>query len=400
MLTTINDKEMIIPAVLRRMPLFANLNDEQLAGMRLIVQTLSIKAGTLIVTPGDEKRQMYFILSGAVKIETSGEDDNKLSQQDSFGAATLLADGASRGSAMAITDSELLVLDHDALLEIIRLLSAEETLEFFSILNRQAQEESIRESGNIAAHRNLDAQMEAEKQRSLTQMVAGVAHEINTPLGVINTAISIMAKELALPKDLTTQRAADIAESLELMRRNVERAYRLLLDFKTLSISQLADEKESLCISDVIAETIDLIMVNLRRSQVKVNFVSNLSTQDENWVGYRGVLSQVLINLLTNTERYAYPNGIGGTVDVTIGLRDEQTYILTVRDKGRGIPRENLMKVFEPFFTTGRSTGGTGLGLAIVNNLVTSTLKGEVRIKSESGQGAQFEIIFPRTLPD
>jgi len=179
-------------------------------------------------------------------------------------------------------------------------------------------------------------------------MVAGVAHEINTPLGVINTAISIMAKELALPKDLTTQRAADIAESLELMRRNVERAYRLLLDFKTLSISQLADEKESLCISDVIAETIDLIMVNLRRSQVKVNFVSNLSTQDENWVGYRGVLSQVLINLLTNTERYAYPNGIGGTVDVTIGLRDEQTYILTVRDKGRGIPRENLMNSLRP----------------------------------------------------
>jgi signal transduction histidine kinase len=90
---------------------------------------------------------------------------------------------------------------------------------------------------NELSRRTLAALMEAEKQRALTQMVAGVAHEINTPLSVINTAVNIMARELASPVEVTVQRAADIAESLELMRLNVERAGRLVQDFKKISVS-------------------------------------------------------------------------------------------------------------------------------------------------------------------
>lgn len=94
-----------------------------------------------------------------------------------------------------------------------------------------------REFSRMFERRTLAAQMEAEKQRALTEMVAGVAHEINTPLGIINTAVSIMARELAVPEEMTTQRAADIAELLELVRRNVERSHRLVQDFKKVSVS-------------------------------------------------------------------------------------------------------------------------------------------------------------------
>jgi len=249
-------------------------------------------------------------------------------------------------------------------------------------------------------HKELDAQMEAEKQRAFTQLVAGIAHEINTPLNVINTAIDIMARQLAEPRDLTMQRAAEIAESLELMRRNVERANRLLQDFKSLSVSQLADKKERVNISEAIDETIYLILVNLKRSQIKVNFYNHLVDDEDVWIGFRGALSQILINLLTNVERYAYPDGSGGRVDVSIAINENDCFLLTVQDYGQGIPQGDLMKIFEPLYTTGQSIGGTGLGLAIVNDLVSNSLKGEIRIKSDLGKGALFEIVFPREIPD
>jgi signal transduction histidine kinase len=117
-------------------------------------------------------------------------------------------------------------------------------------------------------------------------------------------------------------------------------------------------------------------------------------------MGFRGFLSQVLINLLMNVERYAYPKGMGGIVDVTIALEDEKHYRLTVKDKGVGISEENQAHIFDPFFTTGRSIGGTGLGLAIVHNLVTNDLDGEIKLKSEEGKGTEFVVIFPRIISE
>ena len=169
--------------------------------------------------------------------------------------------------------------------------------------------------------------MEAEKQRALTQMVAGVAHEINTPLSIINTAVNIMARELAEPVEVTVQRAADIAESLELMRLNVERADYLMQNFKKISVSQLKDERELFDISEAIEETVGLVHVSLKHSQVQVKFHNKLAPEQKKWMGYRGFLSQVLINLLMNVERYAYPKGMGGVVDVTIQMEDDRALL-------------------------------------------------------------------------
>jgi signal transduction histidine kinase len=120
--------------------------------------------------------------------------------------------------------------------------------------------------------------------------------------------------------------------------------------------------------------------------------------QGRAWLGYPGYLTQIIINFLTNIERYAYPNKKGGKV--IINLSDQQQnnqdyFVITVTDFGQGISSESLAKIFDPFFTTGRMQGGTGLGLAIVHNLITNILKGSIQAQSELGKGTSFCITLP-----
>jgi signal transduction histidine kinase len=292
------------------------------------------------------------------------------------------------------------VIDRAMLLILMRRFEPENFLDIFLTLNEQTRIAAERGFREILSRRMLASQMEAEKQRALTQMVASVAHEINTPLNVINTAVTIMARELAAPEEVTIQRAADIAESLELMRLNVERADYLMQNFKKILVSQLKDERELFDISEAIEETIRLVIVSLKRGQVQVKYHNKLAPEQRKWMGCRGFLSQVVINLLTNVERYAYPNGVGGIVDVTIRMDDDVNYHLIVKDHGNGIPVQDQAHVFEPLFTTGRSNGGTGLGLAIVHNLVTNALNGQITLKSEAGKGSEFNVIFPRSISE
>jgi signal transduction histidine kinase len=102
----------------------------------------------------------------------------------------------------------------------------------------------------------------------------------------------------------------------------------------------------------------------------------------------------VLLNLLSNAERYAYPGHGGGRVEIVLS-GDDSSFGLIVRDFGRGIPAADLDRVWEPFFTTGRSLGGSGLGLAVVNSLVTDGMHGTVEITSEPGMGTSVRLNFP-----
>ncbi len=129
-------------------------------------------------------------------------------------------------------------------------------------------------------------------------------------------------------------------------------------------------------------------------------FNHTLPPEAHTWLGYRGYLSQILLNLLANVERYAYPAGQGGAAEVALALAGPAEYELRVKDFGRGISPGNLDRVFEPFFTTGRCAGGTGLGMTIVYNLVTTALKGRITLHSVVGQGTNVQIVFPRVIPD
>lgn len=366
---------------------------------------LALKAKKVVFRQGDHSETMYLILKGRVKIEREDLQNEiisvgEISENQVFGELAMLSKEPRQATVTTMEDSEFLLIDRTMMLDIISKSDPEEIMEVFSVLSDQMRAANDREFKDALSRRTLAAEMEVEKQRALTQMVAGVAHEINTPLGIINTAVSIMARELAAPLEITTQRAADIAESLELIRRNVERAHDLVQDFKKVSVSQLVAEKEELNISDVLSETISLMRVSLKRNNVSIKFNDKLAAEETCWLGYRGFLSQVLINFLSNAERYAYPYGAGGVVDVTLAKENKDHFRISVRDHGKGIPPENLSRIFEPFFTTGRVLGGSGLGLSIVHNLVTNALHGTVKVNSEAGQGTEFVVVIPSTIRD
>jgi len=392
------------PALLKDIPFFASFSLERLQGIVDAARGVSFNAGQVILKQGKYSDATYIILAGGVKVEREDSAGalyalGEMGKGQICGEIALLRGEPSRATVTATMDSDLLALDRATMLGFIRSAEPEQVLNIFLALNDEMRAASERGFREVLSRRMLALQVEVEKQRALTQMVAGVAHEINTPLGVINAAVNVMARELATaPREMTALRAAEIAESLELMRLNVERADHLLQGFKRVSISHLTDEKDSFNIVEAIEETINLIAVSLKQNQVRVKFRHHLAPNQQHWVGYRGMLSQILINLLTNVERYAYPNGIGGVAEVMLRLdEDEKNYFLSVRDQGKGIAKENQARIFEPFFTTGRAAGGSGLGLSIIHNIVVNALKGSIALAS-SEQGAEFTVVFPRVI--
>lgn len=247
-----------------------------------------------------------------------------------------------------------------------------------------------------------------DRHQALAQMVAGVAHEINTPLGIINTANSILRRELAseriggvLQSHGAKDDLDDLADTLQLMSSNIDRMHRLIQTFKNMSISQIVDTLERFDLGQLTTESMDLYRVSAREARLAIEIRDQLPEGKRIWLGYRGYFSQVLLNLLTNIERYAYPDGVGGRVEVHLdAVEDGQrpAFILTVRDFGRGIAPEDLRRVFDPFFTTGRSKGGTGLGLSIVQNIVSTALQGRITIESDPGQGTTVNVVIPQEV--
>ncbi|MBN9417350.1 hypothetical protein ABS71_22445 [bacterium SCN 62-11] len=241
--------------------------------------------------------------------------------------------------------------------------------------------------------RLIRAEAELARHRSVAQMVAGVAHEINTPLGILNTAASLLKNWLASPElaGVGPAMLEDLVDVSRLIERNTARAHKLVQDFKKVSVHQITDVLEEVGLAEVVAETVHLFRVS-QRGGMEVTIANELGDGDR-WLGYAGSLSQVLLNLLSNAQRYAG----GGTVEVALS-GDDQGYSLRVRDWGAGIPPEHLGRVFEPFFTTGRSQGGSGLGLSIVHNIVTAHLKGEISLESRLGEGTTVSLRLPRRV--
>ena len=254
---------------------------------------------------------------------------------------------------------------------------------------RRENERLIRDESELARH------------RSVAQMVAGVAHEINTPLGILNTAASLLNSWLGSPVlaalgESREGRALldDLGDATQLITRNVARAHRLVQDFKKVSVQQVTDTLEQVELAEVVDETVRFFQVGNRESPLEVEVLNQLPDGRGPWLGYPGSLSQVLLNLLSNARRYAYPGRSEGQVKIELGSEGE-SYRICVRDFGAGIPAANLPRVFEPFFTTGRGQGGSGLGMSIVHMIVTAHLHGEIAIESKEGEGTSVTFRIP-----
>ncbi len=275
----------------------------------------------------------------------------------------------------------------------------------------QEAEVLARVKTHLTIRRLFQESMKNERHRAVAQMVAGVAHELNTPLGIANTAVNLIENRVSTEAfaALVGQNSAsqeiidDIREAAHLAQSNIARAHHLMQNFKKISVGQLTDVLEVVNVVELIREIVELFSINAKRARLKIDVRETISDGDRAWSGYPGYLTQILLNLLSNIERYAYPNNTGGRIMLSIAADNERAtpcFAIAIQDFGQGITPERLSHIFEPFFTTGRGQGGNGLGLAIVHNLATEALKGKIEVVSVPKQGTTFTVTFPQTITD
>lgn len=243
--------------------------------------------------------------------------------------------------------------------------------------------------------------IESEKLASLGRLVSGLAHEINTPLGIAVTSASHCANELrqvqklyrdeALNEEEFAQFLAGIDDGLNLINNNLGRAATLVQNFKLSGAIHTANEEELFELRACINLTVQSLQPLLKQHQVTCELAPSAEI---NINSYPGAIAQIITNLITNSIHHAFAD----TTDKKICIQFKESsdhVVLHYTDNGCGIANEIRAKIFEPFFTTARRTGGSGLGLSIVYNLVTQKLKGEIAISEDQSQGASFEIVLP-----
>jgi signal transduction histidine kinase len=252
--------------------------------------------------------------------------------------------------------------------------------------------------------KNTQAKMvESEKMATLGNLVAGVAHEINTPVGIAVTAASHLQHSIQNFAETVNGgqiRKSDIArvvsegtEASDIILKNLERASELVQSFKKVAVNQSTECVEEFHLRQYTDEIITSLRPTLRKTKLEV--VNSLP--DVVLLGLPSAFSQIIINFVTNSIRYAYDEGAPGTLRLWAEVDNDRVHI-HYNDDGKGIPPENLPKIFDPFFTTGRTRGGSGLGLNIVYNLVTQKMEGDIRVESTVGQGTTFHLSLPLRL--
>jgi signal transduction histidine kinase len=247
--------------------------------------------------------------------------------------------------------------------------------------------------------------VQSEKLASLGSLVAGMAHEINTPLGVGVSAASTLqalAEQIRDRHDRGAMTRSDLQrfvqlaiDSSDLVLKNLQRAADLMHSFKQVAVDQASGERRTFQLKAYLDEIVTSLSPKFktRRHRVTVTCPEGIAVDS-----IPGALAQVVTNFITNSLLHAYPDDRHGTL--TIDARDEGGQVVLVyADDGVGIAPEHLGRVFEPFFTTRRGAGGSGLGLNVVWNLVTQRLGGTIAVRSEPGRGAEFTVRFPARLP-
>ena len=243
-----------------------------------------------------------------------------------------------------------------------------------------------------------------EKLASLGGLVAGVAHEINTPLGICVTATSHLVEELRLTREElangemtedSLQTFFDVVDqSLRIMTTNTQRAAALVRSFKQVAVDQSSGDIRSFNLRNYLNEVLLSLQPKLkgRPVQVEVDCAHDLVLDS-----YPGAVSQIVTNMVVNSLVHGFEREQAGKIAIRAAL-DGDTVTLTYADDGAGMDKESLDKLFDPFFTTKRGSGGSGLGAHILFNLVTGALGGAVHVNSAPGQGLHYELRFPRSM--
>jgi signal transduction histidine kinase len=241
-----------------------------------------------------------------------------------------------------------------------------------------------------------------EKMASLGDMVAGVAHEVNTPIGLGVTASTMMLDRLVdlrkafedktLKASALSKFIAESEENLNIIYRNLNRAAELISSFKQVAVDQTSENNRIFCFSKLMDEILMSMRPKLKRVQheIKVHCADELYIESK-----AGPINQIMINLIMNSIIHGFEFIEKGVIDINIVMLDDKKIAITFKDNGKGIPEQLRKRIFDPFVTTKRGQGGSGLGMHLVYNLVTQALNGSISVQSENNKGVEFKIIFP-----
>lgn len=243
--------------------------------------------------------------------------------------------------------------------------------------------------------------LKSQKMSSLGGFVSSIAHEISTPLGTLNTALSYTIDEAdSLQKsfDAKTLKPNQLAsflqnlrEALHISQTNIHSASQILHSFKLVAVDQCHYTVSKFNLREYIDNVLLSLKPNLKQTE---HIVHSDIPADIEISSFPGAISQIVTNLINNSLRHAYPNEQPGHIHLSAS-EAEGWATLIYQDDGQGIPPAVLDKVFEPYYTTNAKKGGTGLGMSIVKRLVEQDLEGSVNIDSQVGQGIKVTIHFP-----
>ena len=245
--------------------------------------------------------------------------------------------------------------------------------------------------------------VETEKMASLAGLIAGVSHEINTPVGIGVTAVSNLHERI--DEIMKHYRAEQMTKSefeeflgaakqlSEMTMLNLDRASEQIKSFKQVAVDQSSEEKRTFVLYDYLQDILLSLKPKLKktRHRILIECPEKLAI-----TSYPGAISQIFTNLIMNSLIHGYNNdtSVEGTITITVET-EEKALQIRYSDDGKGIGPDVLPRIFDPFFTTNRAQGGSGLGLHIIYNIVTRQLEGQVHCESEPGKGVTFTLSIP-----
>ncbi len=283
------------------------------------------------------------------------------------------------------------------------LLHAVETcLERARLLRQNREYQQSLEESLDKLQRTQKEMVQSAKMAALGDLVAGVAHEVNTPIGVSVTAASFLAERTRQLRELYEKgemKRSDLEKYLALAEEssgsvlsNLERAAELVQSFKKVAADQSSEEKRAFELKNYLEQILVSLRPQFKRTPhtVTVECPEGLTLDS-----YPGAIMQIMSNLIMNSLIHGFADGTPG--DIQVRVEEVGTdVVLAYKDTGVGMDGEQKARIFDPFYTTRRGSGGTGLGMNIVYNLVTQTLKGSILLETSPGHGAMFLLTLPK----
>lgn len=272
----------------------------------------------------------------------------------------------------------------------------------------EALQQALSELGVVIQNleQTQDELVRSEKLAGLGSMVAGIAHELNTPIGnslmVATHLVSTSRKmgealKTGLKRSVLDEFLANTDSAGDVLVRNLNKAAELVSSFKQVAVDQTSSQRRSFKLAEMIAEVVTTIGPTIRKTP---HVIEQDIPDDIVLESFPGPLGQVVTNLINNSIIHGFDGCPAGRIRIEAEKgQSAETVILKVSDNGKGIPPDVLPRIFDPFFTTKLGQGGSGLGLNIAHNMVFSILGGRISVASVPGQGTCFTITLATTAP-